>query len=494
MRTLIDSTWSRPAVGLGIAAMIAVAAGLLVAWLTPRGPVDGTEALVSMAAALVVGVLAGLAMGSRWSALLAPMVFVVVFELARLPVSGATVDTLTLGTMYGIIAFVVGRGVHAALVLLPMTLGADWGHRLSIQLRGGSLGVGGFGGWVLTGVGTLAVVALAIVVGRPAAVAPFVGANGEPVSGSIAEIFSVRLGGIEQTIMIRARSEDAPVILYLAGGPGGTDLGAMRGDTALEQEFVVVTWEQRGTGKSYGALDPVDTLTPEQMIADTVELTDYLRERFGEDKIYLTGNSWGTLLGVMTAQRHPELFHAFVGTGQMVSPLQTDTMFREDTIAWAREQGDTELVAELERIGPPPYEDLLDYETALSHEHDFNPYPYLEVNKEMPSNLFVPENTLMDRINGFRGFLDTFAVLYPQIQDVDLRKDARRMSLPVYVVLGAYEARGRAVPAREWFDVLEAPSKELVVFERSGHRPSFEQPAEFVTLMKRVASETYGAN
>ena len=220
----------------------------------------------------------------------------------------------------------------------------------------------------------------------------------------------------------------------------------------------------------------------------------YLRDRFDEDRIFLVGNSWGSILGVKAAQQRPELFHAFVGTGQMVSPRQTDTMFREDTQAWAREKGNTKMVAELDRIGPPPYEDLLDYETALSHEHDFNPYPYLDTSKEMPANLFVAENTFMDRVNGFRGFLDTFSVLYPQLQDIDFREDSTRLSVPVYMVQGAHEARGRAVPAREWFDALEAPTKELVVFERSGHRPHFEQPAEFAALMKHVVSETYQAN
>lgn len=491
MQAGMNWIWSRPSAGLGIVIAIAALTALLAAWLTPRGPVNGTEALVSILIALIVGALAGLAMGSRGAVVLAPVIFMTVFELARLRVSGPTVDAITLSSMYGIIAFVVGRGFHAVLALLPMALGADYGYRLSTYLRNDLPFARGAGAWVMTGTATLILIAVAFFVSRPANVAPIIGADGLPVPGSIAEITSVRLGGLDQTLMIRGKSQDAPVILYLAGGPGGTDLGAMRGDVSLEQEFVVVTWEQRGTGKSYGALDPVETLTPEQMTQDAIELSRYLCERFDEDKIYLVGNSWGTLLAVRAAQQSPKLFHAIIGTGQMVSPRQTDIMFWEDTIAWAEESGETGLVTDLRRIGPPPYDDLLDYEAALSREHDFNPYPYLDVNKEMPGNLFVPENTLIDRINGFRGFLDTFAVLYPQLQDVDLRQDASSLDVPTYVVLGAYEARGRDVPAREWFEILDAPKKELVVFERSGHRPSFEQPAEFAGLMERVVAETY---
>lgn len=268
----------------------------------------------------------------------------------------------------------------------------------------------------------------------------------------------------------------------------------MRADVSLESDFVVVTWEQRGAGKSYGALDPVETLTLDQMVSDTVEVTNYLRDRFGKEKIYLVGNSWGTLLGALVVQEHPELFHAYVGTGQMVSPRVTDVMFWEDTLAWAEATGNTDLAETLHQNGPPPYADLLRYEPAISHEHDWNPYPDLDVSKEMPGNLFVPENSLMDRINGLRSFLDTFAVLYPQIQAVDLRADVPRLQVPVYVVIGQHEARGRAVLATEWFDMLEAPQKKIVVFDHSGHRPQFEEPGAFAEVMKGILEQTYLSN
>ena len=98
----------------------------------------------------------------------------------------------------------------------------------------------------------------------------------------------------------------------------------------------------------------------------------------------------------------------------MVSQRETDLMFYEDTLAWAEQTGNDALVDTLRKNGPPPYANLLDYEPALSHEHDWNAYAELDTSKEMPAILFVPEYTLMDRINGFRAFLDTFSVLYPQ--------------------------------------------------------------------------------
>jgi pimeloyl-ACP methyl ester carboxylesterase len=323
---------------------------------------------------------------------------------------------------------------------------------------------------------------------------PIMGPDGAPVPGSIAEVITLPIGGTRQALMIRGRSTDNPVLLYLAGGPGGTDVGAMRADTGLEQHFVVVTWDQRGSGKSYAALDPVDTLTLAQMVSDTIEVTNYVRNRFDEEKIYLVGNSWGTTLGVLAVQQHPELFHVYVGTGQMVSQRETDRMFYEDTLAWAERTGNTALVAALRYNGPPPYRTLLDYEPALAHEHDWNAYPELDTSKEMPFNLFVPENTLLDRINGLRAFLDTFSVLYPQLQTIDFRSDVPRLDVPVYIVAGKHEARGRAELAREWFRMLDAPTKEWIIFDHSGHRPLFEEPAAFASVMFRIMQDTYVMN
>ena len=488
--SVLNAFWNDWQVGVVGALMLVGAAAMVMAWLMPRGPVSSTDALVAIAVSLIVGGAAGVVIGSRWSVLLAPIGFAIVFELARIGAAGPTVDMIDLTSFFGVGAFAVGRLVHGILALFPMMIGARYGVAAARAL--GHPTARGFDavGWVVIGLLTFLLATIAIAVGRPASTAPILGTGGGSVPGSVAELATVNLGGQDQVVMLRGRSVDSPVLLYLAGGPGGTDLGAMRGDVGLESSFVVATWDQRGTGKSYGAITPFASLTLEQMVADTVELTDYLRDRFDEDKIYLVGNSWGTLLGVLTLQQRPDLYAAFVGTGQMVDIAATDVMFWEDTIAWAEQTGDTGLAASLRDLGPPPYDDPAAYLPIVSAEHSWNAYPGVDDLNEMPGNLFVPENSVMDIVGGMRGLIDAYAALYPQIQGIDLRQDVTSLEVPVTIVLGKYEARGRAVPAREWFDTLDAPSKDLVIFEDSGHRPSFEQPADFTRLMEEVAAAT----
>ncbi|MGD9145712.1 MAG: peptidase, partial [Anaerolineae bacterium] len=187
-RPVLESSWTDWRVGLAVAAVLAAGAGLIAAWLTPRGVVTAPQALSSMAAALLVGLMTGLATGSRWSMLVTPVVFVVAFELGRFGVDGPTVDGIHLGSTYGIIAFVLGRLFHGVLVLLPMILGAVVGAWLAGRLGNGAAATMGAVGWTLVGLAFLALIVLAVLIARPATTEPIVGRDGEPMPGSIAEL------------------------------------------------------------------------------------------------------------------------------------------------------------------------------------------------------------------------------------------------------------------------------------------------------------------
>ena len=246
----------------GITATVIVAAGwgLLAGWWTPRGPITTLHALAAITASLAVGVLGGWLMRSRWAMLLTPVLFAAVFELTRATTAGPLVDGIRLdgGGSFGILAFILGRGLHAVLALLPMILGAALGVGFARRQTEGRPRTHGWAraGRVIrrliTAVAAVALLALTAGISRPASTDGILTDAGTPMAGSVAELIRVPVGGHDQAMMIRGTSTDNPVLLYLAGGPGGTELGAMRRHgQALEKDFVVVTWDQRGTGKSY---------------------------------------------------------------------------------------------------------------------------------------------------------------------------------------------------------------------------------------------------
>ncbi len=466
----------------GVGVVTAAGWGLLAAAWTPRGPQTTGEAVGSVVLGLVVGLVAGVVSGSRWSLLAAPLAFAVALELARAGVEGPSVDRPVPST-YGVIALVTGRGVHGLLTLVPLWAGAAWGSGITRRLRHRT----GHPGIVRLlpprGHAVVLLLLAALVVGLvlPGRTAPVTDGSGNVVPGSIAELTRVEAGGRQLGLMVRGYDASAPVLLFLAGGPGGSELGAMAGHP-LERDLVVATLDQRGTGTSYDALDPTPTYTLDSAVLDVIEVAEQLCERFDQDRIVLAGQSWGSLLGVLAVRARPDLFHAFVGTGQMVDPAATDRIFYEDTLAWAERTGNAGLVADLAAVGPPPYDDVLHYETALGYEHEVYPYDR-SANAEgaggFSEHVLAGEYTLLEKAHNLLAFLDTYAVLYPQLQETDLRRQAPRLEVPVLLVEGAHEARGRAEPRDAWFAGLAAPAKEQVELGTSGHRGIFEQPEAF---------------
>ncbi len=481
-----------------ISVLLAAAYGVILGITLPRGPVTTGQALTTMVLCVLVGLVAAFVIGSRWALLSAPLVFAAAFELVRVGASGPTVDGVRLTSTYGVMAFVVGRGFLALLTLAPMVLGAVLGAGAARAANAASK-PHGWSRWAahlrraLTVTTVLALVGFGALLARPARTDPILGTDGQPLQGSVAELTSVEIDGHELGLMIRGQDTGNPVLLFLAGGPGGSEVGAMRRHAeGLEEDFVVATFDQRGTGRSHDELEPTDTLTLDRAVADVIDVTNYLRERFQQERVYLVGQSWGSTLGVLAVQAEPSLYEAFVGTGQMVSQRETDRIFYDDTLAWAQREGDQDLVDRLTDIGPPPYDEVADYETALSYEHEVYTYDH-SANSEgeggFSENLFVEEYTLLEQVHNLGAFLDVFSVLYPQLQEIDFRVDATELDVPVYLVQGGHEARGRSVLAEEWFGLLQAPHKELVVLDTSGHRPIFEQPEEFHEVMVRVLSD-----
>lgn len=480
---------------LGAASPVVVAA-LLAGWLIPRGPVTTPQAVVALVAAVLVGVATGWWLRSRWALLFAPATFMVVFELARLRVDGPTVDGLRLDGIYGVLALVAGRGVDGVVILLPMVVGASYGAALARRHRPSAEEQPRRHLLRRTGLGVATVAVLALLVGllRPASTAPIVGADGNPIPDSIAELVDVSIGGHNQAIMLRGVSKDAPVLLFLEGGPGGTGIGRIRNSgTDLEQSFVVATWDQRGTGKSYDSLEPTSTLTLDQMVSDTLAVTNHLRDRFAEQKIYVVGNSWGTIIGTLAVQRSPELFSAYVGTGQIVDPFATDQLMYAESIVDADARGDTDIADQLRSMGPPPYEDTLDYPIAIASNPKWRNFEHgadYHATSEYPASLFVSEYTLIEQLRGMTAIAETYDVLYPQLSKTNFRADVPLLDVPVYLVEGRHEAAGRETLARQWFRELSAPDKHYVSFDHSGHTPPYDEPGRFADLMQYILRTT----
>lgn len=317
--------------------------------------------------------------------------------------------------------------------------------------------------------------------------------NGNIVENSIAELRKVTINGRTEWISIRGNDRNNPVLLFLAGGPGGSQLAAVRYELAeLEKYFVVVGWDQAGSGKSYDAAK-TGSLTVDSYIEDGYALTNYLCNTFGQEKIYLVGESWGSALGIFLIDKAPELYHAFIGTGQMVAFLETEIIDYELALEIAREKDDIKTINKLEANGMPPYygSDVTwksaAYLQYLSSYMAANPEIY-NSGYQTFRDLFSSEYGILDKINYLRGIVTTFNAVYPQLYDVDLRTDYQTVDAPVYFFLGRYDINAPTALVEDYYKLLNAPEKEIVWFEHSGHSPWINEREQFIEELLRVTN------
>jgi pimeloyl-ACP methyl ester carboxylesterase len=301
--------------------------------------------------------------------------------------------------------------------------------------------------------------------------------NGQPIPGSIASLEKVNLNNSQQWITIRGKDTSKPVLLYLGiGGPGAGGLPAtFTSLRSLEDQFVVVNWDQPGTGKSYNARS-ISSLTTQQFVDDAKALTDLIRLRFKQEKIYVMGLSWGTIVGINLIQQYPELYHAYIGNGQMVNTTENDRFGYELAIKISTEKGDIARAEKLKSYGLPPYEGkgmaikYTDYNNILfDYMGSANIWMVLALVPQL-----AREYGYLDKINFDRGLIESFQVLYPQLRDLDFVSQAPKLEVPVYFLVGSKDVNAVASIVERYYNALEAPKKELI-WVPSGHGATAEE-------------------
>jgi len=306
----------------------------------------------------------------------------------------------------------------------------------------------------------------------------------------------VDIGGIKQWIQIRGENRDNPVLLFVHGGPGGSTLPISSGWQPWEKHFTVVQWDQRGAGRTYGAAGETlaPTMTLERMAQDGVELAEYLRRRLHKDRIVLVGHSWGSFLGIHIARQRPDLFYAYVGTGQVVGRTTFEKAFaltiaRLQTLA--QSANNSTALAELASIAWQP--DMIPNNRRLAEKWSnalgLPPPGTFQLAGPIPP-LFMPDVSLLDLYNWRKGA--AFSARYltggdgPMVRR-DLASLGLEFPIPMFFIEGDSDDITPGGPAEQYFNQITAPHKEFVWVRGGDHFIPFDRPDEFLTeLVARV--------
>jgi pimeloyl-ACP methyl ester carboxylesterase len=313
---------------------------------------------------------------------------------------------------------------------------------------------------------------------------PFRGPKGEIVPDSIAEINYLRLGGVDQWVMIRGESLANPPLILLHGGPGFSETHFFRYFNApLEKAFTVVYWDQRGSGKSFDREIPRSSMTVERFITDLDELVEAVCERVGKKKVIIFGHSWGSVLGVLYAARFPDKVAAYVGSGQLGDWPASEAATYAYTLKAAQRLNHRKALKELHAIGPPPHtaENLWTQRIWLQQlDGEADVKAMWEFGRIFFS---VPETSIFELpklISAFRFSLDA---MWVEVSAINLIETVPVLQMPVFFFLGRHDHCVPSEISMTYYDALTAPSKKLVWFEESGHQPFVDEPTKFNASM-----------
>lgn len=343
----------------------------------------------------------------------------------------------------------------------------------------------------------IAILAIYMKVISPGRADPIVGTDGNELAGSISEIQKIQIGGVDQYLIIRGTDASRPVMLFLHGGPGSPETIFMKHyNQAIENNFVMVYWEQRGAGKSYTKDIPSESMTFAQMVTDTREVAEYLAMRFGQEKVFLMGHSWGSLLGILTAHEHPECFHAFFGVGQVAQQYRAERISLEWVLDQARERQDDRSVKALAALSFP--DSLADSNTWIkylmrqrNYVNRFGGGITRETTGMWPLVKMVlkaREYTMSDKLNFMKASMFSLEHLWEGVMRTDLFHAIDSMQVPVFIFQGKYDYQTPHVVARAFYEQLRAPKKDFFTFGEAAHSPNMEDPTRFNAIISEIAA------
>jgi pimeloyl-ACP methyl ester carboxylesterase len=309
----------------------------------------------------------------------------------------------------------------------------------------------------------------------------------------VQESFTLRVGGVDQRLYARGQDRANPVILFVHGGPASPIAPTLwQFERPIEDYFTVVNYDQRGAGASYVAdhSDAVaDSLHIDRYVDDAIEIADAVRKRYGKRKLVLVAHSWGTIIGMRAALKRPDLFHAYVGIGQVISTRENERISFAYGLEQAKAHHNDAAVKEMEAIAPYPGDQPITRERIIVARKWAQYYGGLSAFRDNSDYFFKAPLLSPDYDDPARCAIDagnvfTLGRVLPEFLAVDQR-GVRRFPIPVLMFMGRHDYTTPSAPTEEWLRKVDAPYKKAIWFERSAHMIPWEEPGRTVVSLAR---------
>jgi pimeloyl-ACP methyl ester carboxylesterase len=316
---------------------------------------------------------------------------------------------------------------------------------------------------------------------------PYLDENGKPLIGSISDKICINIGGVQQGMFIKSKNINNPILLYVHGGPAFPNYFLMdKFKPELEDYFTVCYWEQRGGGLSYTPEVTLESMNFNQLASDAIEVTNYLRKRFGKEKIYIMAHSGGTPIALLAVQKEPKLYDAYIGMGQMTNQAKSEKMAYQYMLEQYTANGNQKSVNQLKKYP------VLDADSNILPFYKSNirdQYMHelgIGTMHKMTSvfwGIFIPvwtckAYTLREKINIWQSKFSFLPKtnLINEMLETDFSVNVPKLNIPVYFLSGKYDLTVNINLSKAYLTQLQAPLKGFYTFNNSAHSPLFEEP------------------
>jgi pimeloyl-ACP methyl ester carboxylesterase len=305
---------------------------------------------------------------------------------------------------------------------------------------------------------------------------------------AVKDLIAIEIGGMDQWVMIRGEDRSNPILLWLHGGPGAAQMPVHHAFTKeLEREFVVVHWDQRGAGKSNHRGFSEATMTLDRFVEDVHEMTQYLKERFDQEKIFLLGHSWGTQPGILTVHRYPDDYHAYISVAQVVHPQRAEEISYKWLKSQVDEHGSRRQKRKFNELGPPLYDEHERYVTFAKMKDSFGGSMDVSMVQLAWISFGAKEYTIGDYVKWLRGANRGSGPMWEELRDFDLFRDVPSIEIPVWFIVGENDHNTPAELVEEFYQYVDAPEgKTLFVMEGVAHAPFMGDPERFNREVVRI--------
>lgn len=307
----------------------------------------------------------------------------------------------------------------------------------------------------------------------------------------IQESYKTRIGGIEQWLNVRGQNKANPILLFVHGGPASPAMAtSWQFQRPIEEFFTVVHWDQRGAGKTFNETDPnaiADSIHISRFVDDAIEVAEFVRKRYGKDKLVLLGHSWGSIVGFHAALKRPELFHAYVGVGQVINTRDNERISFDYGLAQAKAHGNTAAIEEMATIAPYPGDQPITRDRIITARKWAQHYGGLSAYKDSSTYYYrapylSAEYSKDDVCAINRGNVFSLGRLLDEFLAVDF-KPVQKFPIPVVMFMGRHDYTTPSEPTAAWLSQVEAPYKHGIWFEHSAHMIPWEEPGKTLTSL-----------